>query len=143
MLSTSPTTALANPTVHSLRPTVLRTGVAAATAAAVATTLIAVIAKGVDVPLAIAGEPIPVAAFAQLTFSCALVGTGLAALIGRRSNRARTLFIRVTIALAVLSILPDLATDTDAATRLTLIITHVVAALIVIPALAHRLTNTH
>jgi Family of unknown function (DUF6069) len=143
MLSTSPTTAPANPTVRSIRPTVLRTGVAAAAAAAVATTLIAVIAKGVDVPLAIADEPIPVAAFAQLTFICALVGTGLAALIGRRSNRARTLFIRVTIALAVLSIVPDLAADTDAATRLTLIITHVVAALIVIPALADRLTNTH
>jgi Family of unknown function (DUF6069) len=66
----------------------LRTGAAAGAVAALATTVIVVIAKSLDVPVAIENKPIPVAGFAQLTFVCALMGTGIAALLTRRSNKA-------------------------------------------------------
>jgi Family of unknown function (DUF6069) len=119
----------------------LRTGAAAGAVAALATTVIVVIAKSLDVPVAIENKPIPIAGFAQLTFVCALMGTGIAALLTRRSNKARPLFIRIATALTVLSVVPDLTVNTDTATRITLIATHVVAAVIVIPVLARRLAN--
>jgi Family of unknown function (DUF6069) len=122
---------------------VLRTGVVAAVTAAIATTTVAIIAKAVHVPVAIENKPIPVAGFAQLTFICALIGTAIAATLARKKDRARTLFMRTTITLTILSILPDLTVTTDTATRVTLIATHAIAASIVIPAIARRLANTN
>ena len=142
MLTTAPSSARNTTTRRITHPNVLWTGVVAGAVAAVATTVVAAIAKGVDVPVTIEHQPIPVAGFASLTFVCALLGTGIAAVVGRRSHRARAWFIRVAVALTVLSFVPDLTADTDTATRVTLITTHIVAALVVIPALSRRLTTT-
>jgi hypothetical protein len=50
--------------------------------------------------------------------------------------------VRTTVALTALSIIPDLTMPIDAASRATLVLTHVVAALIVLPALARGLRST-
>ena len=146
MFATSPTAnhGTSTPDVTSTKKpkVLLRAGAAAGAAAAVATTVIAVIARSFDVPVAIENKPIPVAGFAQLTLICALIGTGIAILLSRRAKRARPLFVRIAMTLTVLSVVPDLTVNTDTATRVTLIATHIVAAAIVIPALARRLANS-
>jgi hypothetical protein len=116
------------------RPTVWRTGLAAGVAAAAATTAVAAAARAVDVPLEIDGEAIPLVGFAQLTLFFTGVGVLLARFIGRRSA-----FRTTTVVLTALSLTPDLAVSASTATKLTLIVTHLVAAAIVIPALTGRL----
>lgn len=141
------TTAFTDPTA---RPTtkprsatkpVWRTGVAAGVTASVATFATAAVAQGLDVSLKISDKAIPLVGFAQLTFVFSLVGTILAVVLSRRANRAKHTFLITTIALTALSIVPDVLADAQTATRLTLALTHVVAAAIVIPALASRLSD--
>ena len=122
-------------------PRVWRTGLVAGLAAAVATTLTALVADAAGVSLAIAGEQIPLVGFAQLTLVGALVGIALGSVLARRARRPRTTFVRTTVALTALSIVPDLVADADVATRSVLGLTHVVAAAIVIPAIARRLPS--
>jgi hypothetical protein len=118
----------------------LKTGAIAGVIAAVATTAIAAVASATDVSdLAIAGEEIPVVGFAQMTLVWTLVGVGIAALLRRFTSAPRSAWIKVTVALVALSFVPDITADTDTATKLVLMLTHVVAAAIVIPALARRL----
>lgn len=85
------------------------------------------------------GEAIPLYALAQLTIVGALLGVAIAAIIVRRSTRPITTFTRVTVALTLASLVPDVIVDTDVATRLVLMATHVIAAAIVIPTIARRL----
>src|SRR5207249_2025500 len=87
------------------------------------------------------GKQIPLAGFAQLTLVFSVVGILLARSIGRRASQPRSTFVRVTAALTALSVLPDLAVSFTVAGKLTLILTHAVAASIVIPVLAQRLEN--
>jgi hypothetical protein len=76
-----------------------------------------------------------------------LIGVGLAAIFARKARRPRSTFVRTTLALLVLSIVPDfveipgLSPDFDTATSFTLAVTHLVAAAIVIPVLASRLAT--
>lgn len=124
------------------RPVVWRTGVVAGLVAAAATAGIAAVADALDVSLAVeaGGEAIPILGFANLTFACALIGTALAAVLARRARRPQQTFTRATIALTALSVVPDLTTvHTGAATVVTLVLTHLVAAAIVVPALRRRL----
>jgi hypothetical protein len=134
----SPATATDMPVT---RPRVWRVGLVAGLGAAAATTATAVVADAAGVSLAISGEQIPPAGFAQLTFMCALLGVALAAVFARRSSRPRTTFVRTTVALTVLSLLPDVVVDADSATRLVLGLTHIVAAAIVIPAISRSLRD--
>ncbi|MET3962678.1 hypothetical protein ABIE44_002612 [Marmoricola sp. OAE513] len=115
------------------------TTVGAGLVAAVATTTVAAVADAAGVSLDIAGEPIPVLAFAQMTFLFSLVGLAIAAGLRRWAGDARTVWLRTTIALTALSFVPDLLADAATATKLTLMLTHVVAAAIVIPVVARRL----
>jgi len=118
---------------------VLRTGAGAGAVAAVATAATAAIAHAAGVSLAVGGKNIPVGGFASMTVLGALVGTVLAVALARRSSQAARTFVRVTLALTVLSFLPDAFAAAPYGTRLTLALTHVVAAVIVIPAVARRL----
>ena len=120
---------------------VWRTGVAAGAAASVATFSTAAVAQAADVSLKVSGEAIPLVGFAQLTFVASLVGTILAVVLSRRANRPQHTFVVTTIALTALSIVPDVLADAHTSTRFTLALTHVVAAAIVIPALASRLSD--
>ena len=71
----------------------------------------------------------------------ALVGVLLAAVLGRRARRPRTTFVRTAITLTVLSFVPDLSFGFDAASAVTLIALHSIAAAIVVPTLARRLAS--
>jgi peptidoglycan/LPS O-acetylase OafA/YrhL len=70
-----------------------------------------------------------------------VIGTILALVLSRRSAEPQRTFVRATIVLTVLSIVPDVLVDAHVATKLTLALTHVVAAAIVIPALASRVSD--
>jgi hypothetical protein len=50
-------------------------------------------------------------------------------------------FVSATIGLTALSLLPPVLVDTDTATRLVLELTHLLAAFIVIPTIASRLSD--
>ena len=120
---------------------VRRTGAVAGVVASAATVAVAATADALGVPIEIGGESIPLAGFAQLTLFFSAVGIVIASVMARRAAHARHTFVKTTLALTALSFVPDVFADAQTATKLTLILTHVVAAAIVIPALAARLTD--
>jgi peptidoglycan/LPS O-acetylase OafA/YrhL len=118
-----------------------KSGAIAGAGAAVATTTVAAVARAADVPLEVGGQAIPIAGFAQLTLVGALVGIVLAVVLSRRASRPRRTFVVTTVALTALSVIPDVTANATSATRLVLALTHLVAAAIVIPALASKLSD--
>ena len=124
-------------------PGLWRTGLKAGVVAGAATVAVAVAANQSGVSLETApGEAIPAFAFGQLTVFFTLVGVVIARTLGRRASQPRSTFVRTTVALTALSLVPDVMLQADVATKLTLIATHLVAAAIVIPALSSRLSET-
>jgi hypothetical protein len=91
------------------------------------------------ISLAVAGVPIPPSGFATLTVLFAAVGLVIAVLLRRFTRRSRVAWIRTIVALTVLSFVPDVLADVDVATKVVLMLAHVVAAAIVIPTVARRL----
>lgn len=81
------------------------------------------------------GETVPLLGFAQLTFVCTAIGILIARTIGRRARQPRATLLTVTCALTALSLVPDVMLEAGTATEATFILTHLVAAAIVIPAL--------
>lgn len=134
--TTEPAVAAASASTK-LWPTTVTSGLIAATA----TTLVAAVAAASGVSLDIAGEPIVLFAFPQLTFVFTMVGLALAAGLRRWSGNPRRTWLRTTVALTALSFVPDVLADADVSTRLVLMLTHLVAASIVIPAVAGRLED--
>jgi hypothetical protein len=120
---------------------VWRTGAAAGLSASVATMATAAVADAAGVGLEVAGESIPLIAFAQVTLVASIIGTVLAVVLSHRATRPRRTFVVTTVALTLASFVPDVLADAPASTRFLLALTHVVAAAIVIPALARRLEN--
>jgi hypothetical protein len=118
-----------------------KTGVAAGATASVATLAFSAVADAAGVSLEIGGEAIPLVGFAQLTFVCALIGTVLAVVLARRASNPQRTFVRTTVALTVISFVPDVLADAQSATKVSLIVSHLIAAAIVIPALARRLAH--
>ena len=140
------TTTFTGPTTRSAKPvsttkSVWKTGVIAGLAASAATAGTAAVAHALDVSLEVGGKAIPVIGFAQMTFVFSLIGTILAVVLARRADRPQHTFLVTTLALTALSIVPDVLADAQTATKFTLALTHVVAAAIVIPALASRLSR--
>ena len=123
------------PTVATVRTPSWRSGLVTGVIAAVVTTVVAVAARAIGIPLDIEGEAIPILGFAQMV----LLGTVIGIVLARRL--ARSTFITTTVVLTALSIVPDVLADTGTATKLTLALTHVVAAAIVIPRLAGPATD--
>ncbi len=89
--------------------------------------------------LEIDGKAIPPAGFAQMTLMCAVAGILLAAALRRWAATPRRTFVTATIALTVLSLVPDLVVPAAVSTRAVLMLTHLAAAAIVIPLVAGRL----
>ncbi len=143
MTATSTFTSTPTPTTAPARSSrcLWKTGAIAAAGAAVATTTVAAVARAADVPLAVGGKAIPIAGFAQLTLVGALVGIVLAVVLSRRARHPRRNFVVTTVALTALSVVPDLTANATNATRFVLALTHLVAAAIVIPALASKLSD--
>lgn len=136
-MTATATTALTAPRT-SVRPLV-RAGLIATVAASVATTVVAALGRAAGISLDISAEPIPLWGFAQLTAIFSLIGLGLAVVLARRAGAPRTTFVRTTVALTALSVVPDLIADAAWDTRVLLMVTHLVAAAIVIPAVTSRL----
>jgi hypothetical protein len=136
MTATASLTATAPRT--SVRPLV-RSGLVATVVASLATTVVAASGRAAGVSLDISGEAIPLFGFPQLTAIFSLVGLGLAVLLARRAGAPRRTFVRTTVVLTALSLVPDAIADAALDTRGLLMLTHLVAAAIVIPTLAARL----
>lgn len=137
-------------TTQPTRGSVWLPGLAATAGATVATTAIAVLASRAGVSFVDPAHPempIPPSGFAMLTAVFALVGVVLAAILARKAKHPRSTFIKTTVALLALSVVPDfvaipgLSPDFDTATSFTLAGLHLVAAAIVIPVLAGRLAT--
>jgi hypothetical protein len=117
-------------------------GVAAAVLASAAT--MAVAAGGghvADISLDMSGQPIPISGFGTLTVIFSLVGVALAAVLSRTARRPRHIFVRTTVVLTALSLVPDALADSAPSTKALLMFAHLIAAAIVIPAVARRLSR--
>ena len=124
----------------SVRRPVALPGVLASLGAAAATTAAAATASAMGVSFGDGtGASIPILGFTELTLVFSLIGVGLAAVLARRAKRPRSTFVRTTSTLVVLSFVPDLVSGFDAASAVTLILIHLLAAAIVVPTLAKRL----
>jgi Family of unknown function (DUF6069) len=117
----------------------LRGGAGATVLAAVATAAVAAAGQAVGISLDISGAPIPVPGFATLTVMFSVIGLLIAVGLRRFARHPRTTWIRTTVALTVLSLVPDVLVEAAATTKVLLMVTHLVAAAIVIPAVARRL----
>ncbi|WFF05026.1 DUF6069 family protein [Micromonospora sp. WMMD1076] len=118
------------------------TGLVATITAMVVTTLAAALARAAGVDYEIpdgGGETIPLGGFAVVTGFFSLVGVVIAAVLLRFSARPARRFVWTAVALTALSMLPPLIAGGDAATAVTLIGLHLVAAAVMIPALARSL----
>ena len=114
-------------------------GIAAGLAAAAAVTALAAASRAAGIGLTVEGAPIPLLGFAQLTFLCSLAGVVLAVVLARRAAAPRRTFVRVTGTLTAVSLVPPFLVPAGAATVAVLVLTHLVAAAVVIPAVAARL----
>ncbi|MEV5502782.1 DUF6069 family protein [Nonomuraea fuscirosea] len=115
-------------------------GLAATAVAAAATAAVAAAGEFAGISLVVNGAPIPVSGFATLTVIFSLAGLVLAVALARWARHARKAFVRITLALTVVSLIPDVLVGASVATKVLLMLTHVVAAAIVIPAVARRLS---
>ena len=115
-------------------------GLTAVALATVATSTIATVGEFAGISIAVGGAPIPVSGFALLTVVFSLVGLVLALGLARFARRPRAAFVRTTLVLTALSLVPDVLADAAGATKVLLMLAHLVAATIVIPAIARRLS---
>jgi len=136
----SATDTTARPAATTSTGSLLVGGVVATALASVATPVVAAAGNAAGISLDIAGAPIPVPGFATLTAVFSLVGVVLAVVLARFARHPRRIFVRTTVVLTVLSFVPDVIAPAAPATKALLMLTHVVAAAIVIPAVARRLS---
>jgi len=87
--------------------------------------------------------PIPVPSFAVASLLPALIAGGLLMLLGRFTTKARTAFLVIACAFAVLSLAgPATIGGASAATRMALMLMHVVAAVVISGALMRSAVTT-
>jgi hypothetical protein len=116
-------------------------GVVAALVAAAVTTGAAAVASALGVSFEVKGEAIPLLGFAELTLIFSVIGLGIAAIIARKAAHPRQTWIRTSVALVLLSFVPDATFGFDLPSALTLMGLHALAAAIVIPLVASRLND--
>jgi hypothetical protein len=134
------TTDMTAPASTTSTGSVLAGGVVATALASAATPVVAAAGTAAGISLDVGGAPIPVLGFATLTAVFSLVGVVLAVALSRFARHPRRAFVRTTVVLTVLSFVPDVIAPAAPATKALLMLTHVVAAAIVIPAVARRLS---
>lgn len=118
-----------------------RTGLVSVPVAMAATTLVAALARaaGVDFELPEGGEAIPLPGFAVVTGFFSLLGVAMALAFRRWSSRPAEHFVRATVTLTAISLVPPFLVGATPATVATLVLLHLVAAAVVIPTLARTL----
>ncbi|MFI6270979.1 DUF6069 family protein [Micromonospora zamorensis] len=117
------------------------TGLVAALAAVVATTLAAALAQavGVDFTIPDGGDTIPLSGFAVVTGFFSVVGIVIAAAFRRWSAQPAKLFVWTTVSLTAISLVPPLISGANTATIAALVGLHLVPAALMIPTLARSL----
>ncbi|MET7962503.1 DUF6069 family protein [Micromonospora zamorensis] len=117
------------------------TGLVAALAAVVATTLAAALAQavGVDFEVPDGGETIPLSGFAVVTGFFSVVGIVIAAVFRRWSAQPAKRFLWTAVSLTAISLVPPLISGANTATIATLIGLHLVPAAVMIPTLTRSL----
>jgi hypothetical protein len=125
-------------------------GVLAVLAGAVVTEVFGLIARGAGVPMNAAspGETqaaeIPVGGFAGGVVFWSIAGIILAVALARWAKRPARTFTVTTVALTALSLAgPAVAPHTATSTQVILAVSHLVAAAVIIPPLARRLSHQH
>ena len=128
---------------HGLRG-IVGTGLMAALAAAVVTTLAAALAQagGVDFELPDGGETIPLPGFAVVTGVFSVVGVGIAVALLRWSDRPAERFVWTAGSLTAISLVPPFLSGANAATIAALLGLHLIAATVMIPTLARSLRTS-
>ncbi|WP_207208638.1 DUF6069 family protein [Nocardioides oleivorans] len=114
-------------------------GLLAAVGAAVATVLVAVLLEALGADFEVDGGAIPVAGFGSITFLFSVVGIVIAALLLRFSADPDRRFLTVAVVLTALSLVPPVLWGHGAGTVLALVVLHLVAAGVVVPALVRVL----
>lgn len=116
-------------------------GLVAAAIAAVATTLMAVIAKAAGVDFSSSLGDVPIMAFPMLTVYGSLIGIIMAEVMIRVAKLPRSTFQITMIVLTGLSLVPDVLPffEFDLAFVGVLCLTHIAAAAIVVPMIAVRM----
>ncbi len=117
------------------------TGAVAVLAAMAATTLAAALARalGVEFEIPDGGETIPLPGFAVVTGVLSAPGVLVACALLRWSARPAVLFVRTAVALTAVSLVPPVVSGAATATVAALVVLHLVAAAVVVPALARGL----
>lgn len=117
------------------------TGLLATTTAVVATAVVAALARQAGVDLRVSGSDgaIPVSGVAVVTGLFSLVGVVVAGALLRWSTRPAAGFLRTAVALTAVSLVPPVLAAADTATAGTLVLLHLVAAAVVVPALVRAL----
>jgi heme A synthase len=135
------------PTANPRRP-IWPGGVLAGLTGAATLGLYGVLAQAAGVPMRAASpgaaptQPITPGTFAMGVLVCTFWGTVLAVVLARRATRPRRTWTRVSTTLVAISLLfPLAAGQTAMSTKLTLVVGHLIAAVIVIPLLARRLAR--
>jgi hypothetical protein len=116
------------------------TGLGAAVAAAALNAVVAALARAAGVDLEVSGgEAIPVSGIAFVTVVLSALGLLIAAALSRWSDSPVQWWLRTTVALTAVSLAPPFLAAADAATAVTLVVLHLLAAAVVVPAVARTL----
>lgn len=123
-------------------------GAVAGVAASAATEAYGLLARAAGIPMsagsvgAPSAGPITVGMFAMGTLICTFWGTVIAVLLKRYARRPARVFLWTAVGLTAVSLAaPVLAAHTAVSTKIMLLVAHLVAASIVIPAMTRRLAR--
>jgi hypothetical protein len=72
----------------------------------------------------------------MMTVLGAVLGGIILAVLNRYASQPRRRFLQITVTLTVLTCIPSLMTPPDAASKIALVASHLVAAAIIVPILA-------
>lgn len=140
MSTTTATSYTAAPRVTVTTGSLVGHGLAATVLASGATVAVAAAGQAAGISLDVGGAPIPVLGFGTLTAFFSVIGLVLAIVLARLARHPGSTFVRTTVVLTVLSLAPDVIVDAAPTTKALLMLTHLVAAAIVIPAVARRMS---
>ena len=83
----------------------------------------------------------PLAGFAQLAFVAIVIGGLFAATLNRCSSRPRRQFIRIAAVFTLVSCVPPVAFAAGVASKIALVGTHLLVAVIATPLIARQVRN--
>lgn len=122
-------------------------GALAGVVSSLVVTAIVAVAEAADVPMEVAEnstkppEQIPLLGYGMVTLASTLVGLLLATAFARWTRRPRLVFVIAALVLTVVSLGFPVTTTATTATKVVLVVTHIVPAALIIPAIAAHLPS--